>query len=86
MNYEFLNTIFSYLFQKPKNRLRLLGEKETVFWFRLFLYHRGVYYIYIPNTLIKNPAATADPITPATLGPIACISRKLDGFAFCPST
>ena len=23
----------------------------------------------------KNPAATAEPITPATLGPIACINR-----------
>ena len=28
------------------------------------------------------PAATAVPITPATLGPIACISRKLEGLAF----
>ena len=25
--------------------------------------------------------ATAEPITPATLGPIACISRKLEGFS-----
>ena len=33
----------------------------------------------------RNPAATAEPITPATLGPIACISKKLDGFAFCPT-
>ena len=28
------------------------------------------------------PAATAVPITPATLGPMACISRKLEGLAF----
>ena len=27
----------------------------------------------------------AEPITPATLGPIACISRKLEGLAFWPS-
>ena len=28
------------------------------------------------------PAATAVPITPATFGPIACMSRKLEGLAF----
>ena len=28
------------------------------------------------------PAAMAEPITPATLGPMACISRKLPGLAF----
>ena len=38
------------------------------------------------NIASKTPAATADPITPATLGPIACISRKLDGSVFLPSS
>ena len=33
----------------------------------------------------KIPAATAEPITPATFGPIACMRRKLLGSAFCPS-
>ena len=33
-----------------------------------------------------KPAATAEPITPATFGPIACISKKFFGLAFCPST
>ena len=28
-----------------------------------------------PKILRSNPAATAEPITPATLGPIACINR-----------
>lgn len=28
-----------------------------------------------PRKLRSTPAATAEPITPATLGPIACISR-----------
>ena len=28
----------------------------------------------------------AEPITPATLGPMACMSRKLPGLAFWPST
>ena len=41
---------------------------------------------YFPNKARNTPAATADPITPATLGPIACISKKFDGFAFWPST
>ena len=37
---------------------------------------------YAPNTLRTKPAATAEPITPATFGPIACMSRKFAGFAF----
>ena len=32
-----------------------------------------------PRTESRTPAATAEPITPATFGPIACMSRKLDG-------
>lgn len=28
-----------------------------------------------PKKLRSTPAATADPITPATLGPMACMSR-----------
>ena len=39
-----------------------------------------------PNTLIIKPAAQAEPITPATLGPIACMSRKFVGFSFWPTT
>ena len=41
---------------------------------------------YAPNTLRTKPAATAEPITPATFGPIACMSRKFAGLAFWPST
>lgn len=36
----------------------------------------------LPNTASRKPAAIAEPITPATFGPIACIRRKFDGFAF----
>ena len=32
-----------------------------------------------------TPAAMAEPITPATFGPIACISRKLFGLASAPT-
>ncbi len=35
--------------------------------------------------MIMMPAAMADPITPATLGPIACISRKFCEFASRPT-
>ncbi len=31
------------------------------------------------------PAAMADPITPPTLGPMAIISRKLDGLSLAPT-
>ena len=34
----------------------------------------GSFCIY-PKTLSKNPAAMAEPMTPATLGPMACIRR-----------
>ena len=37
-----------------------------------------------PKTLSRKPAAMAEPMTPATLGPMACISRKLEGLAFWP--
>ena len=35
--------------------------------------------------LRSTPAATAEPITPATFGPIACISRKFVGFSCAPT-
>ena len=34
---------------------------------------------------MNTPAATAEPMTPATFGPMACISRKLPGFSRCAS-
>ena len=39
------------------------------------------YMLHYPKKLNNIPAATAEPITPATLGPIACISRKFEGLA-----
>ena len=47
-------------------------QKGFVVQFRLFY----------PQKLSRMPAATALPMTPATLGPIACIRRKLRGSAF----
>ena len=34
-----------------------------------------------PNMLSRIPAATAEPMTPATFGPMACMRRKLLGLA-----
>lgn len=34
---------------------------------------------------MSTPAATPEPITPATFGPIACINRKLVGFSAAPT-
>ena len=36
---------------------------------------------YPPNIESMTDAATAEPITPATFGPIACISRKFAGLS-----
>lgn len=38
-----------------------------------------------PRNESRMPAATAEPTTPATLGPMACISRKLPGLYFWPT-
>ena len=37
---------------------------------------------YIPIKLIRIPAATAEPITPATFGAMACMRRWFDGSYF----
>lgn len=37
--------------------------------------------LHYPKKDSNIPAATAEPITPATLGPMACINRKLEGLA-----
>ena len=40
--------------------------RKATFWF---------YMVDYPSMLRRIPAATAEPITPATLGPIACINK-----------
>ena len=40
---------------------------------------------YLASIAISVPAAIAEPITPATFGPIACIRRKFEGFSLCPT-
>lgn len=41
--------------------------------------YKSSYYIYLQSSYFKKasniPAATAEPITPATFGPIACINK-----------
>ena len=55
------------------NKKKTLPERES-----LIIIYIGIYY---PRNANKIPAATAEPITPDTLGPIACIKRKLAGFS-----
>ena len=38
------------------------------------------------NHMRNTPAATAEPITPATFGPMACMSRKFAGFSLRPTS
>ena len=51
----------------------------------MHLIHSSQQLYYTPKIAMKVPAATAVPITPATFGPIACISRKLVGSASAPT-
>src|SRR4030042_1758991 len=39
----------------------------------------------VPSVWFMPPAGAAVPLPPATLGPMACISRKLPGFSLWPS-
>ncbi len=40
---------------------------------------------FYPKNASSTPAATAEPMTPATFGPMACISKKLPGLHSCPT-
>ena len=81
----------------PSGDQRLVGVTQDSFHNldRLFLYlsHEFLYLLksfslslrYTPKIAMKVPAATAVPITPATFGPMACISRKFVGSASAPT-
>ena len=56
-----------------RGKKKTLPKRES-----LIIIYIGIYY---PRNANKIPAATAEPITPDTLGPIACIKRKLAGFS-----
>ena len=62
---------------KYPHALRVCGYSSFNTYF-VFKFHQ-------PRILINTPAATAEPITPETFGPIACISRKLPGFSSWPT-
>ena len=72
----------------PQHRLSAFFD-----WFFIFLSQPLIYSSMIlihhsyttPKIAMKVPAATAVPITPATFGPIACISRKFVGSASAPT-
>ena len=56
-------------------------QKEPSFWGGSFLFLVYLLHYIIRNDII-TPAATAEPITPETLGAIACMSRWFDGSYF----
>ena len=58
----------------PTDNKRLNGTPFSLLGFLIAIAY--------PNRVSNTPAATAEPMTPATLGPMACISRKLEGLAF----
>ena len=66
--------IFNYFY--PDKLLYLSGIKKN----RAFRpgFHRNMLVSNYARNARRIPAATALPITPATLGPIACINRKFD--------
>ena len=62
----------------------MLNTDNIIAFFYYFIKvweNKGFY----PSIAIRTPAATAEPITPATFGPIACIRRKLAGLACWPT-
>ena len=70
----------------------ILDGLHNLYWPLLYLCHSynppiivKMLYRYTPKIAMNVPAATAVPITPATLGPMACISRKLVGSASEPT-
>ena len=74
---NFLSLHFSlYIGQTHKKNLN--QQRLKFFPFTQYLGHSVQVY---PNIANRIPAATAEPITPATLGPIACMSKKLPGFS-----
>ena len=60
--------------------LRLVSVAQYGIGYHQFLSHRLTSYYW--NRARNTPAAIAEPITPATLGPMACMSRKFLGFSF----
>ena len=64
----------------PGGRLALVAVPQDGIGDTEFVCH----YLRLPhlNRDRNTPAAMAEPMTPATLGPMACMSRKLPGLAF----
>ena len=64
--------------QRYKRFLRYTNnknKKKRICFVEAYPYKSSYYIFYYFKNASKIPAATAEPITPATFGPIACISR-----------
>ena len=86
MNFANIQTDIKFIREKNANcfyhySLGILPNKKTA------ACHQGKQQLWLLvkpdqrflSMLSSTPAATAEPITPATLGPMACINRKLCG-------
>ena len=67
--------------QKKFGKLPKTKKKVDVTMTSTFFILSIKFILHYPKKDSNIPAATAEPITPATLGPMACISRKLEGLA-----
>ena len=64
-----------------KRLVRVAEDCLTNFHFCHIIRKPPLVQIYLKRAR-NTPAQIAEPITPATLGPIACMRRKLEGFSF----
>ena len=63
-----------YFFEIADGKYKILKKRRYTL-LKVYLRYKHICYIDYPKKLSKIPAATADPITPATFGPIACINK-----------
>lgn len=82
--YHLLYTVI--LISRAENTKKRRPSKEgRPFIFYLFSSATKAKTFFYIRKLRRIPAATAEPITPETLGAIACISKWLFGSLFSPS-
>ena len=74
-----LNLILMLQNKKAQNKILSIKKEPTQ---SVGSFRKRNYFATGPIIANMVPAATAVPITPATLGPIACMSKKLEGLAF----
>ncbi len=67
--------------EKGKGKRRKGKNLYAFIAFNAFVKIKGYKFGNYPRNDSNRPAATAEPTTPATFGPMACIRRKFEGFS-----